>query len=334
MSHPETVAPAAEARAAILDGRTALGIELGSTRIKACLIGTDGGVLAVGGHEWENELVDGLWTYSLDAVRDGLRAAYAELASDAERRLVWGWRIPFLFSALLIVVGLVIRLKVAESPVFERLEAEAAERTQRRRIPLTRVLTGHPRVVILTLVASLGFYACQGILTSWGVSEATTAGVAREAVLNIQGLAAVVTIVVSFAAARLSDRIGRRTVLTIGGVLGVLWAFPALVLLHDGTAWGFAVAVVVGNGLIQGILAGPIGAYISEQFPPAVRYTGASLAYQGASTLGAGFTPMIATALMVAGGLGAVAGFWIAVLVLGLIAVRLSREGAVLTPRA
>ncbi|KQY98719.1 ATPase [Microbacterium sp. MEC084] len=86
MSHPETAAPAAEARAAILDGRTALGIELGSTRIKACLIGTDGGVLAVGGHEWENELVDGLWTYSLDAVRDGLRAAYAELASDAERR--------------------------------------------------------------------------------------------------------------------------------------------------------------------------------------------------------------------------------------------------------
>lgn len=90
MSHPEAGRETADERAAILDGRTALGIELGSTRIKACLIGIDGElagrVLATGGHEWENELVEGLWTYPLEAVRTGLRAAYAELAADVERR--------------------------------------------------------------------------------------------------------------------------------------------------------------------------------------------------------------------------------------------------------
>ncbi|MFJ6419001.1 MFS transporter [Paeniglutamicibacter sp. NPDC091659] len=249
-------------------------------------------------------------------------------ALTGDQFLVWGWRIPFLFSAVLIVVGMVIRLKVAESPVFKELEAKAVVVEKERRSPITRVLRNHPRTVVITLVASLGFYTMQGILTSWGVSVAVAEGVDRSTVLNIKGLAAVFTIAVCFWAARLSDRIGRRSVLTLGGVLGVLWAFPALYLMHNGTAWGFMLAVLVGNGVIQGILAGPIGAYISELFPADVRYTGASLSYQGAATLGAGFTPMIATALTLAGGFVWVGVFWVAVLFLGLIAVRMSPEGA------
>ena len=75
------------ARVAILDGRTSLGIELGSTRIKACLVGPDPSqVLAVGSHEWENEFVDRRWTYSLEAVEAGLQAAYADLVADVQRR--------------------------------------------------------------------------------------------------------------------------------------------------------------------------------------------------------------------------------------------------------
>ncbi|WP_246262703.1 MFS transporter [Arthrobacter mobilis] len=251
-------------------------------------------------------------------------------AATGSQFLEWGWRIPFLLSAVLILIGMIVRLKVAESPVFQELEAMAEERREKQKTPLSQVLRLHPRVVVVTLVASLGFYAMQGILTTWGVSVAVAEGVDRSAVLNIKGVAAVVTIVVCFAAARLSDRFGRRAVLTVGGIAGVLWAFPALQLMHNGTAWGFALAVIVGNGVIQGILAGPIGAYISEQFPAPVRYTGASLAYQGASTLGAGFTPMIATALVLAGGGGyaLVGAFWIAVLAIGLVAVRMSREGA------
>lgn len=244
--------------------------------------------------------------------------------------LVWGWRIPFLLSAVLILIGMVVRLKVAETPVFQELERKAAKKQAKQKTPLRKVLSGYPRVVVVTLVASLGFYTMQGILTSWGVSVAVAEGVDRSFVLNIKGAAAVLTIATCFAAARLSDRFGRRAVLAVGGAAGALWAFPALELMHSGKPWDFALAVLVGNGLIQGVLAGPIGAYISEQFPPEVRYTGASLAYQGAATLGAGFTPMIATGLVVLGGgsYGLVGVFWVAVLLLGLAAVWLSREGA------
>ena len=159
---------------------------------------------------------------------------------------------------------------------------------------------------------------------------AVGSGVDRSGVLNWKGVAAVVTVVVCFYSARLSDRIGRRAVLTGAGAAAILLAFPLIMLLTNGTLWGFAVAVVIGNGLVQGALAGPIGAYISEQFPTSVRYTGASLSYQGASMIGAGFTPMIATGLVLAagGGVWMVAAFWIVVLAAGLAAVRLTREGS------
>jgi sugar (pentulose or hexulose) kinase len=77
---------ATDLREAITSGRTALGIELGSTRIKACLIGPDHAPIASGSHEWENQLVDGVWTYSLDAVRAGLQDAFANLVADVDQR--------------------------------------------------------------------------------------------------------------------------------------------------------------------------------------------------------------------------------------------------------
>jgi MFS family permease len=189
------------------------------------------------------------------------------------------------------------------------------------------VLRHHPRTVLLTLLAAMSFYACQAILTMWGVSVAVGNGADREGVLNWKAAAAVLTLIVTFWAARMSDRFGRRRMLAIGGVAGIVLAYPLLMLLDSGTMWGFAVAIIIGNGLVQGLLYGPIGAYIAEQFPTRVRYTGASLAYQGASTLGAGFTPMIAAGLMLAGGMVAVAGFWIAVMAAGLVAVLLTSEG-------
>ncbi|MCW4467229.1 MHS family MFS transporter [Glutamicibacter sp. MNS18] len=253
--------------------------------------------------------------------------------STGDAFLEWGWRLPFIFSAVLIIIGMVIRLKVAETPIFQEMDAKATERQQERKTPISLVLKNHSRTVIITLIASLGFYTCQGVLTSWGVSEAAAQGVDRSFVLNTKGYAAMVTIVVCLLAAKLSDKYGRKTILTIGGIAGILWAFPAVFLMSNGTGWGFAVAVIVGNGVIQGILAGPIGAYISELFPANVRYTGASLAYQGSSTLGAGFTPMICTALAVSFGITAVGIFWVAILFIGLIAIRISPEGAALPPK-
>lgn len=253
-------------------------------------------------------------------------SATSALTGDAF--LEWGWRVPFLLSAVLIIIGMVVRLKVTESPVFQKLATEAEQLEETRKTPLAEIITRHSKTVALTLIASLGFYACQGILTSWGVAQAVNNGIDREWVLNWKGAAAVVTVAVSFMAARMSDRLGRRTVLTAGALSGVVLAWPILVMLTSGDPWLFVLAILVGNGLVQGILAGPIGAFISELFPPRVRYTGASMSYQLASTLGAGFTPMIVTGLMIAGGLPLVGVFWIAVLVAGLVCIRIVPEGA------
>ncbi|WP_258229028.1 MFS transporter [Arthrobacter sp. HMWF013] len=298
--------------------------------------------IAVGG-EWGGATLMAL--EHAPARKRGLAAAFANAGGPAggilatlvvsavsaltgDQFLVWGWRIPFLLSALLIVIGLIVRLKVAETPVFQKLDAEAARKV--KRTPLMEVLRNHPRAVLVTLVATLGFYACQGLLTVWGVSMAVGSGVDRSGVLNWKGAAAAVTVAVCFYTARLSDRVGRRSVLTVAGIASIVLAFPLILLLTNGTLWGFAIAVVVGNGVLQGALAGPVGAYISEQFPTSLRYTGASLSYQGASMVGAGFTPMIATGLMLAsgGGVWIVALFWMALLAAGVVAVRMTREGS------
>lgn len=247
-------------------------------------------------------------------------------ALTGDNFLTWGWRIPFLLSAALIVIGLVIRLKVTETPLFRQLE----QASEKRKIPLLEVFRHHRRAVALALVATMSFYCCQGLLTVWGVSIAVEAGADRTGVLNWKAVGAVLTLFVTLWAARMSDRVGRRRMLVIGGVLGIVLAYPLLLLLNNGTLWGFAVALIVGQGIIQGLLYGPIGAFVAEQFPTSVRYTGASLAYQGASTLGAGFTPMIATGLLILGGgsIVLVTVFWAAVMLAGTVAVLVTKESS------
>ena len=251
-------------------------------------------------------------------------SAFSAIAG--EQFLTWGWRIPFLLSAALIAVGMVIRLKVTETPMFNKL----SEASEKRKLPLLDVLRNHPRAVVLALLATVSFYCCQGLLTVWGVSVAVGEGVDRSAVLNWKAVGAVLTLFVTFWAARMSDRIGRKRMLVFAGIMGIVLAYPLMALLNNGTLWGFATAIVIGNGVVQGLLYGPIGAFIAEQFPTRVRYTGASLAYQGASVVGAGFTPMIASGLVIAGGGGfaLVAAFWMLVMAIGLGAVLLTRESS------
>ncbi|GGI01045.1 MFS transporter [Arthrobacter liuii] len=246
-------------------------------------------------------------------------------ALSGEDFLVWGWRIPFLLSALLIIVGLVIRLKVSETPAFQRLQSAG----EQRRVPLLDVLRNNSRAVLLGLTAATAFYVCQAMTTVWGVSVAVENGADKNGVLNVKAGAAVLTLIICFYSARLSDRIGRNRVLIGASLLGIVLTYPILILITNGTLWGFGLAIVLGNGLVQGFLYGPIAAYVAEQFPTRNRYTGASLAYQGASMLGAGFTPLIVTGLSLAGGgsIWLIGVFWIAVLGAAAAAVRATPEG-------
>ncbi|WP_409181910.1 MFS transporter [Amycolatopsis sp. VS8301801F10] len=238
--------------------------------------------------------------------------------------LSWGWRIPFLLSIVLVGIGLWVRSSVEESPFFRRVQAEA----EKRRMPLAEVFAGYSRQVVLGLFAGLAMFAMMGIATMWAVNFAVDHGASRTGVLNAKTWAAVVMFAATVASARLSDRVGRKPVMIAGVVAMMAFAFPMLRLVGSGSALAYAIAVAVGQGL-QGVVLGPYAAFLAELFPTRVRFTGASLCYQGASTLWAGFTPAIATSLVLAegGGTTLLGAVWIGALALCLVAVLCSREG-------
>lgn len=241
----------------------------------------------------------------------------------------WGWRVPFLFSILLVSVGLIIRLKVQESPNITRMldEQEKANR-QKPKAPILRLIRGHWRQMLIALLAALAFTTCQGLMTVWGVSEAVAKGAEKTDVLNWKAVSAVVTVLIGLIAAKISDKLGRRRVMMFGCGLGIILALPIVNLIGTGEVWGFAVAIILGNGLVQGIVYGPAGAFVAELFPTDLRFSGASSSYQAASTIGAGFSPLIASGIVLTGAtLWPVALFWALVLLASGIAVYVAVEG-------
>ncbi|MFB9565699.1 MFS transporter [Saccharopolyspora hordei] len=268
--------------------------------------------LAVGG-EWGGAMLVAL--EHAPAKRRGFAASFANMGGPAGAVLAtlvvaafsalpdaqflgWGWRVPFLLSAVLIGIGLLIRVKVAETPLFLDLE----DRAERRKIPLLEVVTQYPRNLVLGIVAGMSSYTVQGLMTVWAVAHVIELGVDRTGVLNVKAVGAALTVVGIWFAARLSDRFGRKPVMLAGMVAGAVLAYPIVLLLQTGELWGFAIGLFLANGIVQGVIFGPFGAFVAELFPTRMRYTGASLAYQTASTLGAGFTPVIASGLVLAAG--------------------------------
>ena len=240
--------------------------------------------------------------------------------------LSWGWRIPFILSVLLVGIGLVIRLKVAESPLFLALEDKAEE----KKTPIMQVLTQYPKSVLRGTLVGMSSYTVQGLMTVWAISYVVEdMGMDRTAVLNIKAVGATLTVVGIWFAARYSDKLGRRPVMLVGIAAGALAALPIMWLLQLGALWAFAIALFVANGLIQAFIFGPFGAFTAELFPTRIRYTGASLVYQLSSTVGAGFTPMIVAALVLLGGgsLWLVGIVWAATFVIAALAMRNVKEG-------
>lgn len=235
----------------------------------------------------------------------------------------WGWRIPFVLSAVLVLIGLFIRLKVSESPLFKELDHEA----DKRRVPFFEVLRRYPLQVVLGIVVAMSQLTMDGIATSWSVNEAIALGADRTLVLNLKILGSVALLIMAIISARLSDRFGRRPLLAVGIVACLVFAFPMLNLIQTGSIGGFAAAVIIGQA-IQGTILGPLAAFLAELFPTRLRFTGASLCFQTASTLGSGFTPLIATSLVAAThGIAVLGWVWVAVLAVCIGAVLVAREG-------
>lgn len=234
----------------------------------------------------------------------------------------WGWRLPFLASAVLVVIGLYVRLSLAETPVFAR--AMAMHRPVR--VPLATVLRHH---AVPLLQGSLSIVVCYTLFylsavfaLSYGV---TTLHIPRESFLVLLCIGIVFMAVATPIAALWADRFGRRPVLLAGAagtaVLGLV--MPALL----GSGSLFKVLVFLAVGLfLMGVTFAPLGALLPELFPTRLRYTGASVAYNIGGILGGSFAPYIAQRLVAAGGLTWVGYYLSAAAVVSFIGVLTIRE--------
>ncbi|MBR7673413.1 MHS family MFS transporter [Streptomyces daliensis] len=240
-------------------------------------------------------------------------AAFSAAASftTEEQFLAWGWRIPFLLSVVLLAVGLFVRTRVEETPVFRaarEAEAEAeAEREKGRETgrdatgeaappprtpPLLEVLRHHPRVLLLAIGTGVGAFVAQGALTTYFIAYGVQAGHPRQTVLNALTLSSALAVLGILGWAALSDRTGRRPVVLSGAVLMGGFAFALFPLMDSGSALLLTLAAVLGQAVIHPMMYGPLAALYAELFGTRSRYTGASLGYQLAG-LGAGFGPLL-----------------------------------------
>jgi len=216
-----------------------------------------------------------------------------------EAFLAWGWRIPFLVSVLLIVVGFVIRRSVDESPVFKEMQ----DRKKESAAPLRQLFTTHSRQVILTALIFIANNAAGYLLIAFFSSYATKPveagglGMERSPVLLASTIAAVFWLASTMLGGILSDRIGRIRTFQFGYAWLFIWAIPMFLLIDTGNILWFTVALVVlASGL--GFSYGPQAALYAEMFPAQVRYSGVSIGYALGAILGGAFAPLIAQLLL------------------------------------
>ncbi|MFJ6564272.1 MFS transporter [Streptomyces sp. NPDC091412] len=246
----------------------------------------------------------------------------------------WGWRIPFLLSGVLVVVGLWIRLSVDESPVFQQALAQAESRKAARaagdrteRLPLVSVLRHHWRDVLVAMGARMAENISYYVITAFILVYATTsAGVSKQTALNAVLIASAVHFAVIPAWGALSDRIGRRPVYLLGAAGVGLWMFPFFWLIDTG-GFGYLILAVTVGLVLHGAMYAPQAAFFAEMFATRMRYSGASIGAQFASVAAGAPAPLIATALLSAYGSSTpIALYVIAAAMLTLIAVGVAKE--------
>ncbi|MEV7829848.1 MFS transporter [Streptomyces subrutilus] len=234
----------------------------------------------------------------------GVLALLAAVQSE-EAFLAWGWRIPFLLSGLLVVIGLWIRVSVSESPVFLAAQAKAARQAAagvKEKPPVAEVFRTNWRGVLTAIGTRLGENVSYYIITAFLLVYVTThLGLSKSQALNAVLIGSAVHFVTIPAWGALSDRIGRRPVTLIGSVGMIGWAFAFFALLDTKSFPAITSAVTVGL-LLHGAMYGPQAAFISEMFETGVRYSGASMGSQLASIIGGALAPILAVELLKAHG--------------------------------
>jgi metabolite-proton symporter len=212
---------------------------------------------------------------------------------DEPQLFSWGWRIPFLASAVLVLVGLYVRLQLVETPAFRR----SIEQGERVRVPILIIFAKYPRALVLGTLATISTFVVFYLLTVFALGWATGAlGFGRQQFLILQMTAVLffgLTIPIS---AVIADRIGERTMLSIATVLIIAFGFVFRPLFSGHKTMSVFAFLALGFGL-TGLTYGPLGSALANLFPTAVRYTGTSISFNLAGILGASLAPSIASSL-------------------------------------
>jgi metabolite-proton symporter len=241
----------------------------------------------------------------------------------------WGWRIPFLLSAVLVGVGLWIRVSIEESPVFRAAREQSATAEEAPKLPVVQVLRDYPREIILAIGARLAENIGYYIFTAFALSYATQQlGVPQSTALNAALIASAIHFAAIPAMGALSDRFGRRPVYLLGAVGVGVWGF-VFFRMYDSQS--FVLLALAGTIALvfHGAMYGPQASFFSELFSTQVRYSGLSVAGQVSSIVAGSLAPVIATALLIEYGSSVPISLYLAgAAVLTVIAVLLSRETA------
>ncbi|KAA9161335.1 MHS family MFS transporter [Amycolatopsis acidicola] len=242
----------------------------------------------------------------------------------------WGWRIPFLLSAVLIAVGLYLRLKISESPEFRRFRAEADS----HKVPVAAVAKHHLRDVLASIVAKIAESGLFNVYYVVALSYATTQlHMAKTPVLLGILIACALECLTLPYFGRLSDRIGRRRLYIAGALFQLVLAVPFFLLMDTRNPVLITVAMSLGLAVGHGAMYGAQAALFANLYPVDVRYTGLSITQQFGATLGGGLSPLLGSALIVAGGgsWGWVVVYMIAVAVVSSLCTVPLRRGEITT---
>lgn len=255
----------------------------------------------------------------------GIMAVMSVVASG-DGFVEWGWRVPFLLSVVLILIGWYIRRRVEESPVF----VEIAERRGSTQMPIIQLFRKHAGLVIIAAMVFAGSnaagYMTTGYIQSYATDPAGAVHLERGPVLWAVTASSLVWLASTWLSGSVSDRIGRRNTLLIGWVaqfIGVAALFP---LADTGNIWFLLLGLAVLSVGI-GVAYGPISTYYAELFPASIRFSGVSITYAIGAILGGAFAPTIAEALLQATGTSqAIVGYLLVMTLLGLVATLLIRD--------